>query len=205
MKKIVLLLAVLLLSSGFKSKAADWTELQHEISLSYGALPVFDLLNYYENHFSNKSVNFYDDKGKFGSFNVSYLFYPDEMVGFGVIYSYTNSDKYIMDKTNSIGNLSNSFHSIMPSVKVNWYNYDYITLYSRINIGITIATAEANYFDESKITEKEDPYIRNTEITPFFMYQVSPIGIEVGRAIAGFVEVGFGHMGTAMIGLRYRM
>ena len=37
------------------------------------------------------------------------------------------------------------------------------------------------------------------------MYQVSPIGIEVGRQIAGFVEVGFGHMGTAMAGIRYRM
>lgn len=203
MKKYLLLLCVLLLSGGFEVKAEDWTELQHEVSLSYGGLPVFDLLSHYENYFqpSNPAVDFYDDKGKFGGLNVSYIFYPDENWGLGLVYSYTNSDKLIFNKEQfrAIGDFYNSYHTIAPSFKYNWFNYNFITLYSRINAGITIATANASYI--SKTGRPEEDRVRKV----FFMYQASPIGIELGNQIAGFVEVGFGHMGTAMAGVRYRM
>lgn len=202
MKKSILLLIVLFFSLGFKGKAQDWTDLQHEVSLSYGFLPVLDLLDYYEDYFdpSASSVNLYDDKGRFGSLNISYLFYPDENWGVGLIYSYTNSDKDILYNHLPVGDFYNSFHTIAPSFKYNWYNYDYFTLYSRVNIGVSIATAKATFFDAQNRREEED---RRTKA--FFMYQASPIGMELGRQIAGFVEAGFGHMGTVMAGVRYRM
>lgn len=197
MKKSLLLLAVLLFSLSFQVKAQDWKELQHEVSLSYGGLPVADLLDYYSGYFKPSTSSLYDDKGKFGAFNISYLFYPDENWGIGLVYSYTNSDKRITSNHKIVGDFFNSFHSICPSFKYNWYNYNFITLYSRLNAGIAIATADASYIN-AKEREK-------TEVKAFFMYQVSPIGIEVGRQIAGFIEVGFGHMGTAMAGLRYKL
>lgn len=202
MKKILLLIVVMLFSFNVKGKAADWTDLQHEISLSYGGLPVFDLLNYYEGYFkpAGTTANLYDDKGKFGSLNISYLYFPDESWGIGLVYSYNNSDKRITDKQKLVGNFYNSFHTIAPSFKYNWYNYDYFTLYSRVNVGVTIATAQASYMNATTKQPEE-----TTKVKPFFMYQVSPIGVELGRQIAGFVEVGFGHMGTAMAGIRYRM
>ena len=69
MKKILLVLAMMLFVVCFQSKAQDWTDLQHEVSLSYGGLPAADLLHHYENYFdpSTESVNLYDDKGKFGA------------------------------------------------------------------------------------------------------------------------------------------
>lgn len=200
MKKSLLLLAVMLFSFGFQTRAEDWTDLQHEVSISYGGLPVLDLLDYYEGYFkpSGDNVGFYDDKGKFGSLNLSYIFYPDENWGLGLVFSYTNSDKRIVNKASIMGDFSNSFFTIAPSFKYNWFNYDFITLYSRLNAGVSIATAQASYVGERTRQEK-------TEVKAFFMYQASPIGIELGRQIAGFVEVGFGHMGTAMAGLRYRL
>lgn len=202
MKKILLLISVLLLSFSFKGMAEDWTDMQHEVSLSYGGLPVFDLLNYYEGYFtpSDATTNLYDDKGKFGSLNISYLFFPDEAWGVGLVYSYTNSDKRITHNHKLVGNFYNSFHTIAPSFKYNWYSYNYFTLYSRVNIGVSIATEQATYIND--ITKQAE---ETTKIKPFFMYQVSPIGFELGRQIAGFVEVGFGHMGTVMAGVRYRM
>ena len=199
--KNTLLVLVMLLTFSLSVKAEDWTDLQHEVSLSYGALPVADLLSYYENYFSpaKSSVNFYDDKGKFGSLNVSYLFYPDEDWGIGLVYSYTNSDKEILNNKKFAGTFSNSFHSICPSFKYNWYNYNFVTLYSRVNAGIAIATGKASYMNEKARPEEA------TATKAFFMYQVSPIGIEIGYRVAGLVEVGFGHKGTAMAGLRYRM
>lgn len=201
MKKSVLLFAILLSFLSFQAKAQDWTDLQHEVSLSYGGLPVADLLDYYDGYFKPtvSSLSLYDDKGKFGALNISYLFFPDEKWGVGLVYSYTNSDKQIVNNHNILGDLSSSFHSICPSFKYNWYNYNFVTLYSRVNAGVAIATAQANY-----INDKNQPD-ETTKVKTFFMYQVSPIGIELGRQIAGFVEVGFGHMGTAMAGLRYRM
>lgn len=200
MKKRLLLFVVMLLSLSFQGKAEDWTDLQHEVSLSYGGLPVVDLLGYYENYFtpSASQASLYDDKGKFGAFNISYLFYPDENWGLGLVYSYTNSDKLILNNKKIAGDFYNSFHSICPSFKYNWYNYNFITLYSRVNAGIAIATTKASYISQKQVEQK-------TATKAFFMYQVSPIGIEVGRQVAGFVEAGFGHMGTVMAGLRYRM
>lgn len=202
MKKGLWLLAAVLCCLSYQAKAQDWTELQHEVSLSYGGLPVVDLLDHYENYFNppaSADADLFDDKGKFGSLNISYLFYPDENLGFGVVYSYTNSDKRIVRDKKLVGDFYNSFHSICPSIKYNWYTYKFLTLYSRINAGIAIATTKATYINtESRPEEK-------TATKAFFMYQVSPIGIEVGRQIAGFVEVGFGPMGTVMAGLRYRM
>ncbi|WP_102406141.1 hypothetical protein [Parabacteroides bouchesdurhonensis] len=202
MKKIVLFLAILFSFAIYEVQAEDWTDLQHEVSFSYGGFPVFDMLDYYENHFNpvEGSVDFYDDKGKFGSFNISYLFFPDENWGIGLVYSYNNSDKRILNNLLPVGDFNNSFHTIAPSFKYNWYNYDFITLYSRVNLGVTIATSKASFFNETEHQTEE-----KTKVTPFFMYQVSPIGIELGRQFAGFVEVGIGHMGVAMAGLRYRM
>lgn len=201
MKKALLMFVVMLLTFSMSVKAEDWTDLQHEVSLSYGALPVADLLNYYENYFNpgNGSVNFYNDKGKFGALNVSYLFYPDEDWGIGLVYSYTNSDKEILNNNKFAGTFNNSFHTISPSFKYNWYHYNFITLYSRLNAGIAIATAKVSYMNE-----KAHP--QESSVTKaFFMYQVSPIGIEVGYRVAGFIEAGFGHMGTVMAGIRYRI
>lgn len=201
MNNRVILLWVLLLTLSLSVKAQDYTEMQHEVSLSYGGLPVADLLSHYENYFNPKegSVNLFDDKGKFGSVNVSYLFFPDEEWGVGLVYSYTNSDKRIVANKKIMGDFFNSFHSICPSFKYNWYNYNFITLYSRLNAGVAIATSKASFLDE-----KAHP-AEATSTKAFFMYQVSPIGIELGRQVAGFVEVGFGHMGTAMAGIRYKM
>lgn len=202
MRKGLLLLVSVLCSLCFQAKAQDWTDLQHEVSLSYGGLPVVDLLDYYENYFSPSSssgTELYDDKGKFGALNVSYLFYPDENWGFGVVYSYTNSDKRIVRGMEMLGDFYNSFHTICPSFKYNWYNYDFVTLYSRVNAGLAIATAKASYINSEQRPEEK------TATKAFFMYQASPIGIELGRQIAGFVEAGFGHMGTVMAGIRYRM
>lgn len=201
MKKSVLLLVVMLFSLSFQVKAEDWTDLQHEVSLSYGGLPVLDLLSYYDGYFkpSDTRPGFYDDKGKFGSLNISYTFFPDETWGIGLVYSYTNSDKRIINESKVLGDFSNSFHTIAPSFKYNWYNRDFITLYSRMNAGLAIATTRESY-----VGDRPDQ-IESTKVKAFFMYQVSPIGIEVGRQIAGFVEAGFGHMGTVMAGLRYRL
>ena len=201
MKKSVLLFTMMLFALCFQSKAQDWTDMQHEVSLSYGGLPVADLLHHYERYFdpSAESVDLYDDKGKFGALNISYLFYPDEDWGIGLVYSYTNSDKRILAGDKIVGDFFNSYHSICPSFKYNWYNYNFITLYSRVNAGIGIATAKASFINEENKPDED------TRVKAFFMYQVSPIGIELGRQMAGFVEVGFGHMGTAMAGIRYRM
>lgn len=204
MKKSIWILIILFLIPNSKIKAEDWTDMMHEVSFSYGVFPVQDLLGYYENYFVKQrvksSMEAFDDKAKFGAFSVSYLFYPDENIGLGLIYSYHNGDKEILKGKTPIGTCYSSFHTIAPSFKYNWYNYDYFTLYTRINMGVSIATAKFSYFDLDKQREGE-----KTEVKPFFMYQVSPIGVELGRQVAGFLEAGFGHLGTVTVGLRYRL
>ncbi|WP_146059479.1 hypothetical protein [Parabacteroides chinchillae] len=63
-----------------------------------------------------------------------------------------------------------------------------------------MATTKVSFYDE-----QEHQATEKTKVTPFFMYRASPIGWELGRQFAGFVEAGFGHMGAVVAGLRYRM
>ena len=48
-------------------------------------------------------------------------------------------------------------------------------------------------------------YLKNeTDNDIFFMGQVSPVGVEFGSKVRGFVEAGFGEQGIVLAGLKYK-
>ena len=76
---------------------------------------------------------------------------------------------------------------VVPQARFNWVSRDLVKMYSSIGIGALIGYDLDKCFD----------------ILPTF--QVTPIGIEVGRKVFGFCEGGIGMMYFGgMVGVGYR-
>ena len=77
----------------------------------------------------------------------------------------------------------------MPRFKAEWLHGKILTLYSSLAAGVTFY---------------KDSFVGDTDNKVVFARQISPIGIEIGDAIAGFAELGIGQLGVAQVGVRVR-
>ena len=157
-----------------------------EISVSYGIAPVTDWIDTYSNVFTGLFSGSDTDLKKWGAVTVGYNFrlIGSLSIGAQVVYS-SNKQEVVRDGTQ----ISNRYWSLMPNVKWSWLNLKVISLYSRLGAGTT--------FSKAKIDGKHDSSTQ-------FAFQVSPIGIEVGRRITAYAEAGIGVSGCLLVGARYR-
>lgn len=198
MKKLFLILLLGTFVSFGVANAQQATIGRSEIFISYGAVPTTDFFGLYTGiaaRIASLGHVTEENSRSFGAVNAGYYFYAKPWLGIGGAYSYANLKQDLVYDGSVVGNQKYGYHNVMGSVKFNWFRRPIVTLYSRAAAGVTIAT--------ESFTEAETGMVdKTTEV--MFAFQVSPIGIEVGRALAGFAEVGIGNMGVAQVGLRYR-
>lgn len=175
MKKIILLICILV-STGIASAQ------QHEISIGYGYPTSLKIGNEVGDTFTGALVGSDLDNKFTGSFNLEYMYNFSSKMATGIILSYEHS------KIKSIDYKEN-FVSIMPAFKMNWVQKNIFRFYSKVALGITLDVVSAGKSDETDVD---------------FAYQVSPLGLEIGKCICGYAEVGYGHQGIGVIGIRYR-
>lgn len=99
-----------------------------------------------------------------------------------------------MSSTVGGGYIYDNFYSILPQVKFVWYRSGIVGLYSRLAAGVLIADRQYQV----------GPAVDDGDTAATFTFQVSPIGVELGRTIAGFAEAGFGATGVLTLGVRAR-
>ena len=81
-------------------------------------------------------------------------------------------------------------YSLMPAVKLSWYNRDHFSSYSKLALGASIL----HEVNDDSATNKLS-----------FNGQITFLGIDAGwKRFRFFGEVGFGQQGLAMTGVRYR-
>ena len=84
----------------------------------------------------------------------------------------------------------------MPAVKFNWLRRKNIGLYSKLGAGATLRRERI----DDKGVEDEGP-----ESNVHFNWQASLVGFEAGGpTFRGFIEIGEGEQGIALVGLRCR-
>ena len=80
-----------------------------------------------------------------------------------------------------------------------------VLIYSKLGLGMTFIfdsySAESTDGTTGVLSVSADA---TSEKQHNFAYQLSPIGIIVGRKACGFAEVGFGTQGIAQVGFMYR-
>jgi hypothetical protein len=81
-------------------------------------------------------------------------------------------------------------YSLLPAVKLSWYNRDHFSSYSKLALGASLI----HEVDEEETTN-----------SIAFNGQITLLGIDTGwKRFRIFGELGFGQQGLALFGLRYR-
>lgn len=177
MKKLLLSFLVGLLA--VPSFAQDLRN--NEIALSYGVSGT-DMAIYAINRLSMKIADekLLNRKGS-GILGIEYFRRLSPLVSVGGVFTYSSA-QYSSDPEDPVFEHD---YNLMPAVKLHWYQRKWFSAYSKCAAGIGLSVDE-----------------EGSEAA--FDWQVSLLGLEVGRAVRLFTEAGVGDQGFVMAGLRVR-
>lgn len=105
----------------------------------------------------------------------------------------------IYDEYQHLGNNKAYNLSFLPTMKFNWLRKKYFTMYSRLSAGCTYR------HENMRMLEGVDSFLKDQTLgKTSFMYQISPLGLEVGSPhFRLFAELGWGAT-AVQSGLRIR-
>ncbi len=122
-----------------------------------------------------------------GSNSAEYFHYLGDLVAVGGVIGYHNFSL----KQAGVQNTFTSY-SLMPAVKLSWYNRDHFSSYSKLALGASLLHE----------LHSEGDGATNRVV---FNGQITFLGIDAGwKRLRLFGEVGFGQQGLALAGLRFR-
>lgn len=166
----------------------------HEISISYGLLPISDWNNI-AGEFIFPAASFgliqKRDNHYYGAINLNYTYRFNPKFSLGITGGITGNkgtwssfyDKDLSSKDNRL------YLFFLPTVKYNWFTRKNFALYSSVGLGA--------YFLRNQLKD-------GTHHKTRFAYQVNALGIEYGKRFAFFCEFGVGYSGTILVGERFR-
>ena len=191
MKKLFLM-AVAAMMAATNVNAQD--EQKHEVGVFYGLGSASDILSTITSAFAAAAG---DQSSWWGPIGVEYYYHVSPVVGIGAVAAYA-SCKAEDEKTRK-NDLTETFITVMPSVKFNWLRKKHFGMYSGLSAGVMFLSLSAN--DSAKAS---DPDAKD-ETLASFMFQVTALGAEFGgEQFRGFVEAGLGEKGLLCAGLRYK-
>lgn len=185
MKKIILAVACSLFAFTISAQPIS----RSEVSVSYGLFPattwVDSFSDIWVNIFTGSEINRKD----WGAVTVGYNYRVLKRLSIGVDLSYASNTAEFTSDGNLWRTQKNNYWSIMPNLRYSWLNVGILSLYSRAGVGVSCNTTKVD---------------NNTKSSTHLAFQVSPLGIQVGGKISGFVEGGVGMSGSLIAGIRCR-
>lgn len=181
--------------------SAQAQETKHEIGISYGTASNSTVLSFLEDLVSITATAGgvkYDNEKNFGPIAVEYFYHLAPKVGVGAVGTYVNTKKDILIGGSTAGDVKVNYFSVMPAVKLGWFEKEHVGMYSKLAAGVTFRSEKQKWTDNGKAEEVSESGAK-------FNFQASLVGIEAGsKAIRGFAELGFGEQGVILAGLRYK-
>lgn len=195
MKKSVIFSAFVALMTivGVQTAMAQ-DEFKHEVAISYGALSNSQILDVFEEAIMapfQGGTTLKDDKF-FGPISAEYFYHLQPWIGIGgiLVYGQKKGDLYSDSDNKKIGEDKNTYLTVMPAAKFDWFRRANVGLYSKLGVGVTLRhdVSEDIDYDES-----------NMHVN----WQLTAIGVEVGsKQIRAFAELGTGEQGIFLGGIR---
>ena len=205
MKKRILLSVFLCL--GFFTEAQNSNDSnkdysKNEIAVSWGVGSNIEIIDVYTNIFTELLARTYSDNSYSGPITLEYFHHINPRLSFGGMFSYEHASADIFsnwDKTQqNIGKEKSNYFTLMPAAKFEWIHKKTFSLYSKVGAGITFAKSTDKYTNQSSQATKE------SDSDCYFNFQVSAVGVQFGKKVCGFTEIGFGQQGILSAGVRYR-
>ena len=198
MKKILLMVIAAMMAA--VNVSAQCEDLKNELSLSYG----FGSLSQLGDGLGEGLIMIFsntenDDSFILGPISAEYFCHLNNpRLAIGGILSYSKWDSDIVKRSGNhekVGERKRDYFSVMPALKWYWSNKNSFGFYSKAAAGVAFLSSTEKDFDTSKSYDDSGTY---------FMFQLSLIGVEFGNQFRGFAELGVGHQGFAVAGLRYK-
>lgn len=191
MKKILVMVVAAMMAT-VSVNAQD--DLKHEIGVFYGLGSASDLFSTVTSVISAAAG---DQSSFWGPIGAEYYYHVSPLIGIGAVAEYAGckaEDKKTLEK-----DLTETFLTVMPSVKFNWLRKKNFGMYSSLSAGAMFISVKCN--DNAK---NVDPNAKD-ETATVFMFQATALGAEFGgEQFRGFIEAGIGEKGLLCAGLRYK-
>ena len=176
-KRSILIIALL---CAVLMQATAQNRYKNEIAFTYAPLSNYDLQGQILLQI-DKTISDKIDVQIPGSFGIEYFRRLGDLVSVGGI----GSIYYFASQPEGMHKFSYINYALMAGVKLHWYEREWFGAYSKFAFG-------ANYVSS------------DTSQHLHFSFQSSLLGVEVGKRLRGFVELGIGYQGIAFVGIRYR-
>ncbi|MBR2194333.1 MAG: hypothetical protein IJ911_01825 [Salinivirgaceae bacterium] len=178
----------------------------HECSLSYGVGTHNEIVNGFANVVGTIFTLGYADITDLkwsGAYNMKYAYHPVKFLGLGVVSSYQTSKGDIVEGSSKnkdndarvvVGKAEGKYFAIMPSISLNWFDFNYVCMYSKVAVGYSMSKSKQTRFESKE-------YKKTSENN--WAYQLTPVALEAGSPLVrGFFELGFGHEGILAVGVK---
>ena len=189
MKKILLMVVAAMMAT-MNVNAQDE---KNEIGVFYGVESASNIFSAISSAFAAAAG---DQSSWWGPIGAEYYYHLTPGVAVGGVLTYA-SCKAEDDKTKQ-KDLSETFITVMPSVKFNWLRKKNFGMYSALSAGVMFASVSVE-----GAAKTADPDAKDETVTRF-MFQGTALGLEFGGNFRGFVEAGLGEKGELCAGLRYK-
>ena len=187
---------------------------RHEIGVSYG-YPTIAFAMFVDSDPScpHAEQAFYENDRNFGPLSLEYFYRVSRWISVGGVFTFINRQKDIVQEKIQIGDFTERYYALMPSIKFNWVRSKHFGLYSKLVAGPCLHTKTDKVDSSTMIISCGPDYSRTTFIDHCDEYtdrkvgligQVTPLGIEAGGRLRVFGELGVGIQGVFNVGLRYK-
>ncbi len=113
----------------------------------------------------------------------------------GLTAGFEKESKDLVIEGMNVGLYTRYVFTIAPELQARYYHRGATTMYGALGIGNSFVSEQYTSLTSDKHLDATDNYAG---------FQVSPIGIKVGRKLNGFGEIGFGYKGMVQLGISYR-
>lgn len=191
------MVAVAMMTAMSVNAQNGYDETKHEVAISAGALSNSQIIDVFETIGGSLVGAKFENESFTGPISAEYFYHVKNWLGVGGILAYgeNKQDVYLLGDKDGVS--KNTYLTLMPAVKFDWLRKKHFGVYSKLAVGATLRNEKYDSVDASSKDDSDSELHVN--------WQVSLLGIEAGGpTIRGFLELGTGEQGIALIGLRYK-
>lgn len=209
MKKIILALAAVFCLTAVQQAQAQaypqYYKLYHpnEISVSYGVSVLGSMVGTVINYADILGMVMSEDNSSYvsvksggtkGVLNLGYIHQINKWFSVGGTASLNRMSVNLQDETGKLTAAAANIYMLMGTAKFDWFRTrsDVFGMYSKAGLGVMAMHGQM----------MEDETMKGTLWLP--TGHLSLVGLEVGRAFSGFMELGVGMQGVVQVGIRGR-
>ena len=197
MKKILVMVAVAMMTAMNVNAQNGYDETKHEVAISYGIDSNSQIIDAFESIGGALVGAKFENESFTGPISAEYFYHVKNWLGVGGILAYGQNKQDVFLAGDKDGESKNSYLTLMPAVKFDWLRKKHFGMYSKLAVGATLRSEKYDSNDNSSRDYDDNSMHVN--------WQVSLLGIEAGGpTIRGFLELGTGEQGIILAGVRYK-